>query len=129
MYGQTEATARMAYLPWKEADKKQGSIGIAIPGGYFWLEDAKGNIIQDSYKTGELIYWGKNVTMGYAVNRQSLTAGDERHGRLATGDEKRIGQFLSRKLKLFKKNFAVCKIDVIPRNSSGKILYEQLQKR
>lgn len=193
MYGQTEATARMAYLPWKDADKKQGSIGIAIPGGYFWLEDAKGNIIQDSYKTGELIYWGKNVTMGYAVNRQSLTAGDERHGRLATGDlayrdedgyyyisgrkkrflkllgnrisldetesllvqafpklefacigtdeqmtvfysgetgdEKRIGQFLSRKLKLFKKNFAVCKIDVIPRNSSGKILYEQLQKR
>ena len=150
-------------------------------------------MIQGSHKTGELIYRGKNVTMGYAVSRQSLTVGDERRGRLATGDlayrdedgyyyiagrmkrflkllgnrisldetesllvqafpklefacigtdeqmkvfysgvtgdEKRINQFLCQKLRLFKKNFVVCKIEAIPRNASGKILYDQLQRR
>lgn len=35
MYGQTEATARMSYLPWEYAFSKAGSIGIAIPGEIF----------------------------------------------------------------------------------------------
>ena len=86
MYGQTEATARMAYLPWENADQKQGSIGKAIPGGRFLLEDVAGDVITDTRKTGELIYVGQNVTMGYAINRESLMAGDENHGWLATGD-------------------------------------------
>ena len=38
-----------------------------------------------------------------------------------------ISHFLSKKLHLFKKNFVICKIDSIPRNASGKILYEQLK--
>ena len=38
-----------------------------------------------------------------------------------------ISRFLSKKLHLFKKNFVICKIDSIPRNASGKILYEQLK--
>ncbi|MDR1583474.1 MAG: AMP-binding protein, partial [Prevotellaceae bacterium] len=33
MYGQTEATARMSYLPFDDSTEKYGSIGIAIPGG------------------------------------------------------------------------------------------------
>lgn len=191
MYGQTEATARMSYLPWKDAEQKMGSIGIAIPGGHFALEDGNSGVILESNKTGELIYYGRNVTMGYAVNRESLAAGDENHGRLVTGDlayrdeegfyyitgrKKRfvkllgnrvsldeteemlsreftdmtfactgtdeqmkvfyvgnrqgdmaISRFLSKKLHLFKKNFVICKIDSIPRNASGKILYEQLK--
>ena len=45
MYGQTEATARMSYLPWKYALTKVGSIGIAIPGGKFKLEDEDRKII------------------------------------------------------------------------------------
>ena len=35
MYGQTEATARMSYLPAEDAIRKCGSMGIAIPGGKF----------------------------------------------------------------------------------------------
>lgn len=40
MYGQTEATARMSYLPDERATEKYSSIGIAIPGGKFSLIDA-----------------------------------------------------------------------------------------
>ena len=35
MYGQTEATARMSYLPSNDAIRKIGSIGIPIPGDSF----------------------------------------------------------------------------------------------
>ena len=86
MYGQTEATARMSYLPWEYASQKLGSIGIAIPGGKFWLEDEKGNVIQDADNTGELIYKGDNVMMGYAENYHDLAKGDENKGILHTGD-------------------------------------------
>ncbi|NLG32148.1 MAG: AMP-binding protein, partial [Syntrophomonadaceae bacterium] len=37
MYGQTEATARMSYLPHDKSLEKCGSIGVAIPGGKFSL--------------------------------------------------------------------------------------------
>ena len=33
MYGQTEATARISYVPAEKLSKKIGSIGIPIPGG------------------------------------------------------------------------------------------------
>jgi len=86
MYGQTEATARMSYLPWEYARQKLGSMGIAIPGGKFWLEDEKGNVIKDSDTTGELIYKGDNVTLGYAESCLDLSKGDENKGILHTGD-------------------------------------------
>ena len=41
MYGATEATARMSFLPPKFSNKKIGSIGIPIPGGEFWIENEK----------------------------------------------------------------------------------------
>lgn len=86
MYGATEATARMSYVPAENAVEKAGSIGIAIPGGRFELLDAEGNLIEESDKVGELIYYGKNVTLGYAESRIDLVKGDERQGRLETGD-------------------------------------------
>ena len=86
MYGQTEATARMAYLPWEYAESKAASIGIAIPGGEFWLADGEGNPILEPEVTGELIYRGPNVTLGYAENRFDLCRPDENHGELHTGD-------------------------------------------
>lgn len=86
MYGQTEATARMSYLPWQRALEKYGSMGIAIPGGKFSLIDADGNEIIEPGITGELIYEGANVTLGYAVSGDDLIKGDERHGKLITGD-------------------------------------------
>lgn len=86
MYGQTEATARMSYLPSEYAISKSGSMGIAIPGGAFWLEDDKGNVIADSDTVGELIYKGDNVSMGYAASCEDLNKGDENGGVLKTGD-------------------------------------------
>jgi long-chain acyl-CoA synthetase len=86
MYGQTEATARMAYLPNAYGMEKAGSIGKAIPGGKFWLEDEHGNVIEANDRVGELIYQGDNVTMGYAENYQDLAKGDENKGVLRTGD-------------------------------------------
>ena len=86
MYGQTEATARMSYLPWQYAKTKLGSIGFAIPGGKFWLEDENGNIIKKTDTTGELVYQGDNVTMGYAESCYDLHNDDENNGILHTGD-------------------------------------------
>lgn len=86
MYGQTEATARMAYLPAQKSLEKYGSMGIAIPGGKFTLIDLEGNEITKADVVGELVYEGDNVTLGYAQERADLAKGDERNGRLATGD-------------------------------------------
>lgn len=86
MYGQCEATARMGYLPPERAVEKKGSMGIAIPGGRFYLIDANGNKVIEPHITGELIYEGKNVTLGYAERLDDLAKGDERHGFLETGD-------------------------------------------
>lgn len=81
MYGQTEATARMSYLPWERADEKYASIGVAIPGGTFSLAD-----------DGELIYKGENVSLGYAECAEDLMKGDENHGVLHTGDMARVDE-------------------------------------
>ena len=86
MYGQTEATARMSYLPWDTAMDKCGSVGIAVPGGRFELVDNQGNIVREPNADGELVYYGDNVSMGYAECAEDLLRGDENHGRLATGD-------------------------------------------
>ena len=182
MYGQTEATARMSYIPPEKCLEKIGSIGIPIPGG-------KIEIIDD-----ELIYYGDNVSMGYATSREDLTAGDDNRGRLETGDMayadsdgyffitgrkkrfiklqgKRIGldglqEFLQEEMetdnivctgtddtgvhiwiaeeavmeqtdlirKIFAEKFGIRgkfvtfnRIDEIPRNESGKILYNRLK--
>lgn len=86
MYGQTEATARMSWLPWEHAVAKSASIGFAIPGGKFWLADEEMKPIEKPGEAGELVYDGPNVTLGYAENRHDLAKADERGGRLFTGD-------------------------------------------
>ena len=86
MYGQAEATARMAYLPAAKALEKYGAMGIAIPGGKFDLIDADGGRITTPETVGELVYTGDNVTLGYAVCGEDLAKGDERGGVLQTGD-------------------------------------------
>lgn len=86
MYGASEATARMGYLPPEKAVEKKGSMGIPIPGGVFHLIGTDGNEITEPFTTGELVYIGKNVTLGYAEKGEDLILGDERHGRLETGD-------------------------------------------
>lgn len=86
MYGQTEATARMSYLPWEQAREKSASIGIAIPDGKFLLEDDDGREITETDHVGELVYYGPNVTLGYAESYHDLCKGNEFNGVLHTGD-------------------------------------------
>ena len=86
MYGQCEATARMGYLPAEKALEKCGSMGIAIPGGKFHLIDINGQVVTEPHVTGELVYEGANVTLGYAECGEDLMRGDERGGILQTGD-------------------------------------------
>lgn len=85
-YGQSECTARMAYLPAQWALDKVGSIGIAVPNGELSLIDDKGNPITTPHTEGEMCYRGKNVTMGYATCIPDLAKGDERNGFIRTGD-------------------------------------------
>jgi acyl-coenzyme A synthetase/AMP-(fatty) acid ligase len=92
MYGQTEATARMAYLPAEESLRKCGSMGKVIPGGTFILVGVDGKEITEPNQVGELVYEGDNVTLGYAECSEDLAKGDERGGRLETGDMARIDE-------------------------------------
>ena len=85
-YGQSECTARMAWLPAKWAVEKVGSIGIAVPNGELSLIDMDSQPITTPHTEGEMCYRGKNVTMGYARKRDDLLLGDERHGFIRTGD-------------------------------------------
>lgn len=193
MYGQTEATARMAYLPAEKSIEKYGSMGIAIPRGEFWLKDINGNRIEEANVEGELIYEGPNVTLGYALQEEDLALGDERHGVLETGDmakrdedgyhyivgrkkrflkvygnrvnldqletllrmeyeneswacagvddhvyvffegkeemdTKELKTFLQTKTGLHRSVFTIKKIDEIPKNSAGKILYKKMEE-
>ena len=191
MYGQCEATARMGYLPAEKALEKYGSMGIAIPGGRFHLIDAEGKTVSQPYVTGELVYNGPNVTMGYAECGADLIKGDERGKALRTGDmaqfdedgyyyivgrkkrflklygnrvnldeidglvkarfgnidcvssgrddelyffiteeslQEEVRKFLSHKTGLNSSAFRVRVIAQIPRNDSGKVLYQELNK-
>jgi acyl-CoA synthetase (AMP-forming)/AMP-acid ligase II len=84
MYGQTEATARMAYVPPDRLLDKLGSAGIAIPGGQLRIEtEDQGD---GEHPSGEVIYEGPNVMLGYATGPGDLSHGDELHGVLRTGD-------------------------------------------
>ncbi|MET4147129.1 AMP-binding protein [Arthrobacter sp. UYCo732] len=69
MYGQTEATARMAYLPPGLAGTSPGAIGIPVPGGAFRIEPVPG------LEHGELVYSGPNVMLGYARTPEDLALG------------------------------------------------------
>lgn len=86
MYGQTEATARISYLPAAEVNRRAGSIGRAIPGGLLYLKGEDGKRVITADTVGELVFEGPNVTLGYAESAADLGKGDERNGVLFTGD-------------------------------------------
>ena len=91
MYGQTEATARMAYLPPELAATHPESVGIAIPGGSFTVEplDAAPDGQDIGHDVGELVYRGPNVMLGYADDAADLALGRTVHA-LRTGDLGRV---------------------------------------
>lgn len=80
MYGQTEASPRVSYVPAANAPTKVGSVGIPIDIGSFRTS------ADDGKSEGELIYQGPNVCLGYAFDRKCLSKGDENKGVLYTGD-------------------------------------------
>ena len=86
MYGQTEATARMTYLPYDKIGKKIESIGIPVDGGKIKIFDKNGKIVNEPFKQGQINYEGKNVMLGYANTLEDLTQGDMTKGKLNTGD-------------------------------------------
>ena len=85
MYGQTEATSRMAFVPPEQLRGNEDRIGIAIPGGALRVVDAEGREITEPDEPGELVYRGPNVMMGYAQGGADLARGAE-VDELRTGD-------------------------------------------
>jgi len=85
MYGQTEASPRMAYVPPDQLLENVEAIGIAIPGGSFELLGDDGATLHANDVAGELVYRGPNVMMGYAESAADLARGDETP-ELHTGD-------------------------------------------
>lgn len=122
MYGQTEATARMSYLPPEHVISDSSSIGIAIPQGYFELIDETGQIIKSTQTNGELVYHGPNVMLGYAntlsdlLSSSSLTA--LHTGDIAWRDERGFYYISGRKnrfLKIFGNRISLDEIETFIR--------------
>jgi long-chain acyl-CoA synthetase len=84
MYGQTEATARLSYLPPELWERKKGSMGKGIPGVELRVVNQDGNGIRPG-ETGEVIAKGDNIMMGYYLDDES-TARSLKNGWLWTGD-------------------------------------------
>lgn len=85
MYGQTEATARMAYLPPADVVEHPGSVGLPVRGGSFRIDTSAVSSALADAGVGEIVYAGPNVMMGYATCRADLARGDD-VDELRTGD-------------------------------------------
>lgn len=84
MYGQTEATARLSYLPPELYEAKKGSMGKGIPGVELRVVNEKGEKIKPG-ETGEVIARGDNIMLGYFGDEEG-TRNTIRNGWLYTGD-------------------------------------------
>ncbi len=105
MYGQTEATARLSYLPPELILKKAGSIGKAIPGVELRCVDRAGRPVMPG-ETGEICARGPNVMKGYwdmpEETEKVLRNGWLYTGDLATVDEDGFFYIVSRKSEMIK---------------------------
>lgn len=88
MYGQTEATARLSYLPPEHLERKLGSVGVAIPGVTLEIRNEQGAVAAVD-EVGEVWARGPNVMLGYWRN-EPATAEVKRDGWLKTGDMGRM---------------------------------------
>lgn len=86
MYGQTEASPRISYLPFKYLKKKTESIGRGIKGTKIWIEDHKKKQIKTSDIIGELVCKGNNIFNGYCYKRKDLSKKNTNGKILRTGD-------------------------------------------
>ncbi|MDX6233032.1 MAG: hypothetical protein QOH68_2032, partial [Nocardioidaceae bacterium] len=103
MYGQTEATARMAYLPPELAESHPHALGVPVPGGSFRIDP-----VADEQRpgVGELVYRGDNVMLGYATSTADLARGREvvelRTGDLVRRDEDGLLEWVGRRSRFAK---------------------------
>jgi acyl-CoA synthetase (AMP-forming)/AMP-acid ligase II len=84
MYGQTEATARLSYLPPEYLDTKLGSVGMGIPGVTLHVWNEAGEDVPPG-DVGEIVAEGENVARGYWCEPEE-TSVSFRDGKLHTGD-------------------------------------------
>jgi len=106
MYGQTEATSRIARLDPADLPARLGSVGTAVPGGTITIGPAppRAGAVPGE---GTVCYRGPGVMLGYAAGRADLSRGPEievldtgdlgylREGYLyLTGRTKRIAKIL-----------------------------------
>ncbi|HEY3362774.1 MAG TPA: class I adenylate-forming enzyme family protein, partial [Methanosarcina sp.] len=84
MYGQTEATARLAYLPAEDLDEFVDTIGKAIPGVILDVVDSEYRPVKLNIK-GELVAKGDSIMLGY-LDDELATEKRIVNGWLHTGD-------------------------------------------
>ena len=90
MYGQTEATARLSYLPPERLDDKLGSVGRGLPHTHLDVLQPGGTPVQPgSEEVGEIVASGENITLGYWGDPEE-THRYFRDGKLYTGDMARV---------------------------------------
>ena len=85
MYGQTEATARLSWLPPEVYERRKGSMGKGIPGVELRVVNEKGKPIKPG-ETGEVIAMGDNIMMGYFADEEGTKNAIRHGGWLYTGD-------------------------------------------
>ena len=105
MYGQTEATARLSFLPPEFLKSKIGSIGKGIPGVTLMVLNEQ-NDPTEIGEVGELVAKGDNIMLGY-LNDPEGTKEVLRDGWLYTGDMAKVDQdgfiyLVSRKKEIIK---------------------------
>lgn len=105
MYGQTEATARLSYLPPDRLPGKLGSIGTGIPGVELRVVDEHGGKLEAG-QNGEIIARGRNIMKGYfgdeEASRQALRDGWLHTGDLGAMDEDGFIYLSARKKEMIK---------------------------
>ena len=142
MYGQTEASPRMATLQHGDHSRKAGSVGVALAGGRLSIVDENGATLPAD-AIGTVVYEGPNVMLGYAMSRSDLGKGDEMKGRLETGDLGRLDAegflYLTGRAKRFakiagyrlgldeieKELFAVCPVACLDLGEKIAVAHEQ----
>jgi long-chain acyl-CoA synthetase len=105
MYGQTEATARLSWLPPENLPKKIGSCGKAIPGVELMVADEHDSPVKPG-ETGEILARGDNIMLGYYKDTEStshtIVNGWLRTGDLATVDTEGYIYLTARKKEIIK---------------------------
>jgi acyl-CoA synthetase (AMP-forming)/AMP-acid ligase II len=84
MYGQTEATARITYLPPAQLEAKLGSVGIPVAKTNITIRDASDALVPAG-EVGEICVQGAGVMLGYWKDAEASSQA-LRGGWLRTGD-------------------------------------------